>query len=343
MAEGALGARPGALLVRIQGSERPNGAIGPGINSTAWGILALRQARERAPQPAVRYLIRHQARSGGFAWNPGGQPDSNDTAAAVEALRAAGVKGSPIRRALAYLRPAAQPRRRLRADPRPRLGRAVDRLGDPGVRGRAPQGAGRLARVSQATAPHRRQLPLLEALRDDAGLGHGAGAARAHRRPFPLVATQPGSGARAGPPQPALRPGRQVAARRTTGAARPRARRPPRALRRPRRPRARRRAAPARPGPSARAGSCAGAAPRRRCCGRRRRRSARAGSARFSSFGFSPSSSCRSSSSEGPASARCRSSGSSPSRSSSARQTGSSSRDLGGDEQALPAVDAEHE
>ena len=103
MAESVLGTRPGALLVRIQSAERPNGAIGPGINSTAWGILALRQAHERAPKPAVRYLIRHQARSGGFAWNSGGQPDSNDTAAAVEALQAAGVKGSPIRRALAYL------------------------------------------------------------------------------------------------------------------------------------------------------------------------------------------------------------------------------------------------
>ncbi|HYA09981.1 MAG TPA: prenyltransferase/squalene oxidase repeat-containing protein [Gaiellaceae bacterium] len=103
MAEAALGAKPGALLVRIHGAERASGAIGPGINSTAWGILALRQARERAPKPAVRYLLRHQARSGGWSWSPGGQPDSNDTAAAVEALRSSGVKGAPIRRALAYL------------------------------------------------------------------------------------------------------------------------------------------------------------------------------------------------------------------------------------------------
>src|SRR5207244_1075354 len=95
-----LGARPGALLVRIQSAERPNGAIGPGNNSTAWGILALRQAGERAPKPAVRYLIRHQARSGGFAWNPGGQPDSNDTAAAVEALRAPTRRKCPLPEAL---------------------------------------------------------------------------------------------------------------------------------------------------------------------------------------------------------------------------------------------------
>jgi energy-coupling factor transport system substrate-specific component len=103
MAESALGAKPEALLLRIRRLERPNGAIGPALNSTAWGILALRQARQQAPRAAVRYLIRHQARSGGWAWTAGIQPDSNDTAATVEALRAAGVRGSPIRRALRYL------------------------------------------------------------------------------------------------------------------------------------------------------------------------------------------------------------------------------------------------
>jgi hypothetical protein len=103
MAESALGAKPAALLVRIHRAQRPSGAIGPGLNSTAWGILALRQAHERAPKPAVRYLLRHQAHSGGWSWNPGGQSDSNDTAATVEALRAAGAKGKPIRRALGYL------------------------------------------------------------------------------------------------------------------------------------------------------------------------------------------------------------------------------------------------
>jgi hypothetical protein len=45
-----------------------------------------------------------QARNGGWAWARGVAPDSNDTAAAVEALRAAGVGGPPITRALAYIR-----------------------------------------------------------------------------------------------------------------------------------------------------------------------------------------------------------------------------------------------
>ncbi len=45
-----------------------------------------------------------QARNGGFPWLRGVAPDSNLTAWAVQALRASGVKGTPIARALAYLR-----------------------------------------------------------------------------------------------------------------------------------------------------------------------------------------------------------------------------------------------
>jgi Prenyltransferase and squalene oxidase repeat len=103
VAESALGRRPARLLDRIRGLQRPNGRIGPSVNSTVWAILALRQAGERAPRAAVRFVLREQARNGGWAWYAGGAPDSNDTAAAIEALRAAGVSGKPIRRGLAYL------------------------------------------------------------------------------------------------------------------------------------------------------------------------------------------------------------------------------------------------
>jgi hypothetical protein len=103
MAETVLGGDPSKLIVRIQRRRRPSGAIGPNVNSTIWGVLALRQAGRPAPRAAVRYLLRRQSRTGGWSWYPGGQPDSNDTAAAVEALRAAGVRGAPIRRALRYL------------------------------------------------------------------------------------------------------------------------------------------------------------------------------------------------------------------------------------------------
>jgi hypothetical protein len=104
MAESTLGGDPFRLVVRIQRARRPSGAIGPNVNSTIWGVLALRQAGRAAPRGSIRYLLRQQRRSGGWAWYPNGRPDSNDTAAAIEALRAAGVRGKPIRRGLAYLR-----------------------------------------------------------------------------------------------------------------------------------------------------------------------------------------------------------------------------------------------
>jgi hypothetical protein len=104
VAESALGRRPESLLARIRKLQRPNGRIGPTINSTVWGILALRQARERAPRAAVRFVLGRQTHGGGWGWYGGGAPDSNDTAAAIQALRAAGVTGKPIRRGLAYLK-----------------------------------------------------------------------------------------------------------------------------------------------------------------------------------------------------------------------------------------------
>jgi energy-coupling factor transport system substrate-specific component len=103
VAEGALGRTPSVLLDRIRSAQRPDGRIGPNVNSTIWGILALRQSGLRAPRSSIRFLLRQQARSGGWAWYLHGQPDSNDTAAAIEALRASGIRGAPIRRGLAYL------------------------------------------------------------------------------------------------------------------------------------------------------------------------------------------------------------------------------------------------
>ena len=104
MAETVLGKRPDQLFARIRAAQKLSGRIGPGVNSTTWAILALRQAGEKAPRAAVRYVIRAQRRSGGWGWSPGGAPDSNDTAAAIEALRASGRRGTPIRRGLDYLR-----------------------------------------------------------------------------------------------------------------------------------------------------------------------------------------------------------------------------------------------
>jgi hypothetical protein len=102
----ALGENAGALLARL--TPRPDGRIGTLVNSTMWGVLALRSAGRPAPAASVRYLLRQQRPSGGWSWYPRGSPDSNDTAAAIQALRAAGVGGRPIGRGLAYLRALEQ-------------------------------------------------------------------------------------------------------------------------------------------------------------------------------------------------------------------------------------------
>ena len=104
VARAALGDYPEALIHRVHALVHADGRIGPTVNSTAWGVLALRAAGEAAPPVSIRYLRRAQRRSGGWAWHPRGAPDSNDTASVIQALRSVGVKGAPIRRGLAFLR-----------------------------------------------------------------------------------------------------------------------------------------------------------------------------------------------------------------------------------------------
>jgi Squalene-hopene cyclase C-terminal domain/Prenyltransferase and squalene oxidase repeat len=99
MARAAAGDRPDDLLPRLR-AHRP----GKLVNATIWTMLALRQAREPVPREHVTALLAAQHRSGGWSWLRGGAPDSNDTAAAVQALRAAGVRGRPIQHAVAFLR-----------------------------------------------------------------------------------------------------------------------------------------------------------------------------------------------------------------------------------------------
>lgn len=103
-AEAAAGTPSPSLLARLHALEHPDGSIGPLVNSTIWGTIALRQAGEPVAAATVRFLLRRQTRAGGWSWVAPGAADSNDTAAAVEALRAAGVRGAPIRRALSFLR-----------------------------------------------------------------------------------------------------------------------------------------------------------------------------------------------------------------------------------------------
>jgi hypothetical protein len=98
----ALGDEP--LLARLETERRPDGRIGPLVNSTAWSVLALRGARRPAGAVTVRYLLRAQRKNGGWPWHPRGAPDSNDTAVVLQALRAAGVRGRPLARGARFLR-----------------------------------------------------------------------------------------------------------------------------------------------------------------------------------------------------------------------------------------------
>ena len=100
----ALGRPAPALVARLERAQAASGRIGPTVNSTIWTVIAFRQAGHAVPRTTVRWLLARQARSGGWSWSIGGRPDSNDTAAAIEALRATGVSGRPIARGLAFLR-----------------------------------------------------------------------------------------------------------------------------------------------------------------------------------------------------------------------------------------------
>jgi hypothetical protein len=96
----ALGERvDDAVLERLRG-HRP----GVLVNETIWCVLALRAAGEQPPRVLVQAILAGQAAGGGFPWSRGGSPDSNDTAAAIQALRASGVGGAPVKRAVAALR-----------------------------------------------------------------------------------------------------------------------------------------------------------------------------------------------------------------------------------------------
>jgi hypothetical protein len=90
-----------SLVVRLR-QHRP-GAL---VNETIWSVIALRAVGEQAPAGFVRAILSAQAKEGAFPWLRGGKPDSNDTAAAIQALRAAGVGSgaSSIRRAVFALR-----------------------------------------------------------------------------------------------------------------------------------------------------------------------------------------------------------------------------------------------
>jgi hypothetical protein len=95
MAEAALGdPRAAAELSTAAGQT----------NAVIWTVLARRQAGLAVPTTLTRALVDRQQRSGGWGWARGIAPDSNDTAAAVQALCAVGGSRGAIDRGIEYLR-----------------------------------------------------------------------------------------------------------------------------------------------------------------------------------------------------------------------------------------------
>jgi prenyltransferase beta subunit len=106
LAEKALGRDISALADAIEKLTAPNGRIGPALNSTYWGVIALRAAGRKPGKATLPFLLHAQRKAGGWSWSPRAAADAGDTAAAVEALRAAGAsaRSSAIKRGVRYLR-----------------------------------------------------------------------------------------------------------------------------------------------------------------------------------------------------------------------------------------------
>jgi len=106
LAGAALGRDVSKLADQIEQLRRPSGRIGPALNSTYWGLLALRAAGRKPAKVTVRYILRAQRKDGGWSWSRRAASDAGDSAAAIQALRAAGAsaRSAPITRAVRYLR-----------------------------------------------------------------------------------------------------------------------------------------------------------------------------------------------------------------------------------------------
>jgi hypothetical protein len=110
LAAHALGYNPrtfgGATMwARFSAQIHSGGAIGAALNSTFWGALALEAAGSSVPGATVHLIEANQRSYGGYGWTYGAEADTNDTAAAVLALRRAGVScgAHAVAAAIGYL------------------------------------------------------------------------------------------------------------------------------------------------------------------------------------------------------------------------------------------------
>ncbi|NVO66607.1 ABC transporter substrate-binding protein [Methanofollis tationis] len=92
-------------LTELKGRMKASGQFGDFVYTTYWGLFALVSAGEDISLP-VAWLKSQQNDDGGYGWMPGAESDSDDTAAVIMALIAAGERTDvpAVSRALDYLR-----------------------------------------------------------------------------------------------------------------------------------------------------------------------------------------------------------------------------------------------
>jgi len=107
-----ISAGPGGghdLVSRLLGHRSGDGSFGEQVNYTSFAILALRSTGRSARDPvlhsAARWLARQEDHDRGFGFGTrGASSDVDDTAAAVQALIAAGQRsGAPVARAIGFI------------------------------------------------------------------------------------------------------------------------------------------------------------------------------------------------------------------------------------------------
>lgn len=109
LAAAGLSPSTGGLMTRLKRSQRADGSFAGMINLTSYGLLALRasgrSARSRSVRKAAWWITLRQNRDGGFNFaRRGGASSIDDTAGALQALAAAGLRrGSAAQRAGRYL------------------------------------------------------------------------------------------------------------------------------------------------------------------------------------------------------------------------------------------------
>ena len=199
LARSALGEPPAP---RSTGSP-PRNPVRSSTRRSGRSSHSARAAGPRRPRSSAHFAARSVPPAAG-SWLRTGAADSNDTAAAIQALRAAGVSGRPVERGLAYLRrgrgttaaSGSRPDGRRTRSRRP--GRS--RRSSPRAASQA-QPPGASSRASAATTA----ATATASLRDDAGMGDRAGRAGARRQAVPaqaLVAASSAEGTSPGSPSP---------------------------------------------------------------------------------------------------------------------------------------------